>query len=418
MATTANFDLFQTAFLFNWAANSSCLIKGNAQDLADFVYHDLYGTKSPISGYTLPGIFPQLGASFFGGNHWDLVWGPGVHIIDPLISQKADNTAFVVYNSTIDTYVVAIAGTDPGAPLDWFVEDFEVGPNDCVAWDKTVATAKPAKTGAALDQPQLSYGTAFGIWALGSQLTLSRHAPSGPSTLAGFLSGLTVTPTTRIIFTGHSLGGALSPTLAHWAKSFTGLSTAQVLALPTAGATPGNKAYQTAWDAAFPPTLPGSPVNLGDQVGYFNCDVWNQQDVVPHAWANIYTSSVQSAGTPPAQQFYFSEPSATQQPNLQTQLGPIEPGTLFRSLAAGRQAAGAGAYMTRSAHTTPFPTIWPLQYIDSTGSAAALPQPFGPYTGDASTFLGALAKIHVWGYGLCGFGLDLSVFLAIHPIKS
>src|SRR5690349_16934679 len=98
MTTTANFDLTQTAFLFNWIANSSCLRPGPAGQQADLVYAALGGpgAQNPILGLKFPGLLTSL-PTLYGGN-WEITWGPGVYQLDPS-SGKADNTAFVVYNA-------------------------------------------------------------------------------------------------------------------------------------------------------------------------------------------------------------------------------------------------------------------------------------------------------------------------------
>ena len=82
---------------------------------------------------------------------------------------------------------------------------------------------------------------------------------SGGKSLVEYLN--TLTPgTATLTVTGHSLGGALSPTLAlafvdptnpllsNWSKS-------QVNAYPTAGATPGNQAFASYYLDTLPASL-------------------------------------------------------------------------------------------------------------------------------------------------------------------
>ena len=89
---------------------------------------------------------------------------------------------------------------------------------------------------------------------------------SGGKSLVEYLN--TLTPgTATLTVTGHSLGGALSPTLAlafvdptnpllsNWSKS-------QVNAYPTAGATPGNPEVRSPATISTP-YLPASPPDLG-----------------------------------------------------------------------------------------------------------------------------------------------------------
>jgi hypothetical protein len=418
MATS--FDFSQTVFLFNWAANASGATKAAPQQLADVVYCALYGPvhSSPVA---FPGLLPTLGSQLYGTD-WSLQWGPGVYEIDEN-SNKADNTAYVVYSQQKDTYIVAIAGTNPAAFLDWFDEDFQVGANDCVNWaGYSPLNPKPTKTAAVPTTAQISYGTAYGVWALGSQLTLSTYAPStGYATLGAYLQSLTPkTPNTKVIFTGHSLGGALSPTLAYWAQqqwaakqgSFT---PSQVFAMPTAGPTPGNGTYQALWDAAFPQTAVPGPLQSGNLVQYFNNDVWNQLDVVPHAWQYIYTPNAQNTNQPGTDCYMYG----TSAIELDTVLATLVPGTDFRKLGNTCQAKGTAAAMTRSAHTTFFPPKWPIQYYSKKG-LEQLNAPKKRYIGpiEEKSFLHDLAMIHVWGYGVSAFGLGFDVFTALHPTSS
>lgn len=414
MGTTTNFDLTQTAFLFSLVSNSSSAEKGTAQQLADYTYCALTGdnTKNPFTNLIPPGLLKTFGSQLIGGD-WGLVWGPGVFEISPSAKGKSDNTAYVVYSPSKNTYIVAIAGTDPAALKDWLVEDFEVGPKDCVDWSTYSPTGDaPVGGPAALSTPQISLGTAFGVWALASQLTLSTYAPVA-NTLAAFLQGLTPTAGCQILFTGHSLGGALSPTLAYWAKGLSNLSGATILALPTAGPTPGNQPYQAAWDSAFPPAAVANP-NSGNQVTQLNRDVWHAQDVVPHAWQYIYTPNVQDASsTPVATQYYFSDPSFNLG-HLVSLIGDLYPGTVIHDVARGRQNAGTAAGMTRSATTLPFLPVWPMQYVAKDGSVESLAQPSGPHVPPYAEFFDALALIHTQGYGVTAFGLDISVFVGLH----
>jgi len=416
MSTSSNFDLTQTLFLFNWVSNSSCLESAPSQSLADLVYAVLTGKNNPFpTNLNVPGLLPTVGSSLLGGD-WQLQWGPGVYEL-PGSNGKADNTAFVVYSKSQDAYVVAIAGTDPRAFWDWMSEDFQVGPNDCVNWTTFDPTgARPTGGTADASQAQISLGTALGVWALASQLALSQYAPAtGYATLASYLKSLTPgSSATRLIFTGHSLGGALSPTLANWAKTNVKFSSSQIFAMPTAGPTPGNAAYQQAWDKTFPSTAVS--VNAGNSVNALNCDIWSAQDVVPHAWQYIFSGNVNPAGLPPTQQYYFYGP-LLDQTKLVSLIGNLVPGTDIRLTASGRQKVADAAGMTRSSHTIPFNTAFPLNYYKD-GEVMSFPQPTGPYSlinGNYGSFFEALGLIHVWGYGVSAFGFDFSVFTQFIP---
>jgi hypothetical protein len=104
--------------------------------------------------------------------------------------------------------------------------------------------------------------------------------------LVAFLQSLSSSSTQQatLIFSGHSLAGALSPPLAlalfnpnggklslsNWSK---------VYVYPTAGPTPGNADFGRYLSSVFPPSTPGSRLY---QV--WNSNVWNNIDVIPHAW--------------------------------------------------------------------------------------------------------------------------------------
>lgn len=437
------FDLTQTAFLFNGVANAASLTSGLPESLADFVYTGLYGSGKKVIPlvdpmYLQPGVIAKLQTQMVGGD-WALTWGPGVYSFT--VSTKADNTAFVVYSQSLDTYIVAVAGTDPGAFRDWLLEDLLVGADCCVDWSNITFTGpRPAKgtstSKADATVPQVSLGTAIGVWALGGNLKLGKAAVNSQyPTLAAYLLSLNpsntalakpVSKTTQLIFTGHSLGGALSPTLAAWAKGLSSIGVApglpdfpgQIYAMPTAGPTPGNVAYQKAWDAAFPPTgVP--PVNAGgvpfggkNLVTQLNLNVWNLQDVVPHAWTNILSTT--SNQTP--QIYFYSDGSDT----LQTAIGAWKH-TLLRDAVTKAAAAGAAGNMAMAANTLPFELDvngvpnWPIQYYDGE-IVESLEEPTG---GDAEDkkLLGDLGTIHVSGYGPFAFGIPFSVYQTIHPTK-
>jgi hypothetical protein len=110
---------------------------------------------------------------------------------------------------------------------------------------------------------------------------------TGPSTttLFQFITQLssTITEPTKIVFTGHSLGGALAPTLALTLL----LSKALVvesggldaLVYPTAGPSPGNLNFQTLCSGSFP-----SSSATKEKYKYWNTNIINSLDIVSQAW--------------------------------------------------------------------------------------------------------------------------------------
>ncbi|OJA11955.1 hypothetical protein AZE42_08069 [Rhizopogon vesiculosus] len=105
-------------------------------------------------------------------------------------------------------------------------------------------------------------------------------AASAGLTLHAFLSGIPASASTRVVFTGHSLGGALSPTIAlALVKSRT--MQGEVLVYPTAGPSPGNGSFAKLFAQTFP-----SPPNTGSDVEYavWNRNIINSLDIVPQSW--------------------------------------------------------------------------------------------------------------------------------------
>jgi hypothetical protein len=129
----------------------------------------------------------------------------------------------------------------------------------------------------------LSVGTALGVNNL---LSMVDTLQGTNQALAAFLQSLPSSKTRQatLIFAGHSLAGALSPTLALAFFNPNGgklsLSNwANVYVYPTAGPTPGNVDFGTYLSSVFPPTAPGKQLY---QV--WNRNVRNTIDVIPHAW--------------------------------------------------------------------------------------------------------------------------------------
>ena len=96
----------------------------------------------------------------------------------------------------------------------------------------------------------------------------SSGAASASLTLHEFLSGIPASSLTRLVFTGHSLGGVLSPTLA-LALVTSGALKAEALVYPIAGPSPGN----------------GSFANLfSHEYAVWNTNIINSLDIVPQVW--------------------------------------------------------------------------------------------------------------------------------------
>lgn len=278
------YSVGQTYFGLCMAANAVADIQvqakepGDQNDLTKYMKIALCGgdlkaasTTGPFKDWKGPewvGYFPQQNSALAGGD-WEVVWGPSVYIEHPYKELPkphggyATNSMFVAHSDELATYVVAIAGTNPKNISDWTEEDFDVSAEKTSLWPPkfpfTVEKHDP------IDQtkPQVSGGTALGI----SNLLMEMKDPKTRQSVSDFLKEKKK-PTEKLVFTGHSLGGALSPALAFYLYPDIDSGWAGVEIYPYAGATPGN----AAWIKEFAQTYP----HVHDHM--------NIHDVVPHGW--------------------------------------------------------------------------------------------------------------------------------------
>ncbi len=374
--TTTPFPLLQQVFSLSMWSNTAAKMKGsNPSALGGALFTDFSDKLTQYSAY-VPG--------------WSVVWGPAVFtagdsgnnlvssdgILTPAKSTGiADNAVLVAYNAASKTYVVAIAATNPQSTYDWLHEDFQT--NSAVAF---TPVGSPLKTGLAYGN--ISAGTQLGITILQNLMPQAapNNTPALPQinvTLQNYLKSVASTDAT-LIFTGHSLGGALSPTLAFSLYPSQDAQSVweRVLVLPTAGATPGDGDFATAFNTVF--TTYVDP-NSTTQPNTFNHDLWNSYDVVPHAWDHLQGDSFPTYVAPP------------------NGLLPYKP-CIFGHLIGGaaysvpalvqmavNQAAKAGVAYT------------PIQNIPLTGT------PVNTDIADVPGFISALIEQHVGAYfGLIG----------------
>ena len=201
---------------------------------------------------------------------WQVVWGPvvGSYGSDAANPDKAivSNALYVAYNAADNQYVVATSATNPISKYGWFVEDFDV--RTMVPWaDMLTPVEVPA------DAPRISNGSYLGL----NHLLSMQSAAVGQQlqTLMEWLKSTFSASTlqTQLVVTGHSLGGAMSSVLglyiAETGHEWNPTSSVIVSAMPTAGASPGNKAFSD---------------HHNKVMGTRTIRFWNKLDPVPHGW--------------------------------------------------------------------------------------------------------------------------------------
>ncbi len=201
---------------------------------------------------------------------WEVVWGPVLYRFPITKSGLYDN--FVAVARRDDRYVVAIRGTNGHAPLDWVFEDFWLTPEE--EWARFAGIDKPHRL-----NPKMTHGTYLGVSKL-LFLPARGSVPGQGQTLIQFLNGaLAAGGDAAVMVTGHSLGGALAPTVALYLKDTQGrpdgwdpAGGASLTCVAFAGPTPGNADF-----ARY----------LDQRLGTDATRVLNPLDIVPMAWAGL-----------------------------------------------------------------------------------------------------------------------------------
>ncbi|MBP0017701.1 MAG: hypothetical protein J7647_09095 [Cyanobacteria bacterium SBLK] len=256
-------DSTQQTLVLSFLSNAISGVEGEPEDL----------TQKLTDKINLVFADPTM-QSYLG--KWELVWGPAIYQLAsdqsaldelandyPMLADRlselkyADDAMYVARQN--NRYVVAIAGTNDESLYSWLFQNFDVKSNRQVPWPY----GNPLEN---LD-PKISGGTNEGLQ------NLLGMTSSGQSLLE-FLGTIVADGNNpEIIFTGHSLGGALSPTLAlavfdrssEWAKG----NDFSIFVEPSAGPTPGNNDFSKYY---------------GDRLGESTKRIWNDLDIVPHAW--------------------------------------------------------------------------------------------------------------------------------------
>lgn len=273
-------NIVQTVQALNLASNGVGGIMHKPEKLQEYMEVYLNGGTAP-DGTEFAGFFALMNDQLEGGD-WRSVWGPSVFAVNDGIASRATNTMFVAHSPSLNFYVVAIAGTNFDSLSDWLKEDGNVWPAKMAMYPVAIPYREPDN-----DLPlnastrYVSGASAEGI----SRLLTKLSDPATKKDVREYLESVANADRT-LVFTGHSLGGALSPTLAMQLYGPSGTATgtwSDVLVQPSAGASPGNFAFAEAYTQAFPKKPTGLPTPFDS----WNVNYANKRDVVPHAWNRL-----------------------------------------------------------------------------------------------------------------------------------
>jgi hypothetical protein len=272
--TTTVYDAYQQVFALSMLTNMAVRMAGTPQALQQQLANELTAYLDD------PGMRKNIG-------EWSVVWGPAVWQ-NPKRSTVLENAMYVAHRPEVafpdgsvrDTYVVGVMATNPASIYGWLREDFTVDQAVKFA-DYDPRLGPPVKAAPHVREAFVSMGTATGLFHLVHDLVPPQGAPGAGSNIVDFLQGLRDVRKSTLIFAGHSLAGALAPTLALWLDKIGALRAFETkYVYPSAGATPGNAAFALEFRAHFSPTTPP----LAKPYQCWNRMLWNTLDLVPHAW--------------------------------------------------------------------------------------------------------------------------------------
>ncbi|KAJ1324018.1 triacylglycerol lipase [Microdochium nivale] len=213
---------------------------------------------------------------------WEVSWGPRVYSRYPKYDLPPENVCFAATSKVQKRVVVAVAGTAPPAGFDWLDDANVYESVNLTSWfGKWTMQQRPTPPVGewfvhARDMV-CSEGAANGVFN-----TLTNPASDG-ALLWEYLQNIPSDYT--VIFTGHSMGGAIVPVLALGLQQTGMISAGSVYTMTSAGPSIGNEAFVQGYKQAFPIKQHGSPADYAT----LNSDLFNSNDIVPQAWSTIAT---------------------------------------------------------------------------------------------------------------------------------
>ncbi|KAH8165089.1 hypothetical protein CIB48_g3149 [Xylaria polymorpha] len=266
MTDPYNYNLFQQIYCLSFATGAV----GNQQD-----------TEANIQAAlkeSLKKTLPKL-----TGN-WALSWGPRIFKEEREDPAKGgpDNAWYAAVDDTQKVCVLAIAGTADNSWADIYQDFNVIEVVDFDAWVKlwSLQGIPGPETYDRLQVndstlPLCAKGACAGAWNV---LNNASTEPNENTRIDEYLRSLDSSYT--IVVAGHSLGGALAPTVALGLVKANLVGNHTVKVLASAGVSSGNKLFADEYAATF-----AKDPSSGEDYQVYNTDYHNVFDIVPQAWS-------------------------------------------------------------------------------------------------------------------------------------
>lgn len=261
-------DIYQQAYQLSLLSNCAGGQRDTATNLEQYLTNKVDQFIGQVNGSWQISYGPIVYKSS-EDNYQGKVQGPE-NACFAATSSANGNVCVLAFAGTASTSHAAIEGDqDVGVMVNF--DDWVKG------WsEETLLVPEPANvSGPDDDACYIAHGTAIAVCNI---LGADGHtSPPRDKTVYKYLISLPDDYT--IIFTGHSLGGAIAPTAALGLVQAGLLGKKTVYVMPSAGASPGVQTFATRYNQIFPISQ-----DQGD-FRCFNANYFNTYDVVPQAWS-------------------------------------------------------------------------------------------------------------------------------------